>query len=96
MEITKVSAHKFLVQSESSEGQYKVVLSGESKGTISCTCRAFIFKRTCKHIDGVRELLKREGKTVKVKKLVEHFEFIEPYKMQLDKISQGALYSGKK
>ena len=91
MEIKKLSASKFIVDGDSGE-QYKVTLSGENKSSIQCTCKGFVFKRKCKHIDGVKEVLKKAGKlNVTEVKLKEHFEFIEPYKEALHKICKEVL-----
>ena len=94
MEVRKLSPNKFIVDSESGE-HYKVSLSGENKSSIQCTCKGFIFRRTCKHIDAVKEVLKKSGKKVSIKRQQEHFDFIKPYKECIDKITREVLNEEK-
>ena len=91
MEIRKLSPNKYIVDGDSGE-QYKVSLSGEGKSSIQCTCKGFVFRRTCKHIDGVREVLKKSGKRVSIKRQQEHFDFIRHYKECINKITREVLY----
>jgi hypothetical protein len=91
MEVQKISRYQYLVISDTSEEQYKVSLTGESKSMIQCTCKGFIFRRTCKHIEAVQALLKKDGKNTRVQAVKEHFDFIEPYKRSLQKIAEEIL-----
>jgi len=84
MEIKRLSPNQFLVTSDSG-AMYKVALSGESKNTITCGCKGFTFRRACKHIDAVKEVLKKEGKTVKVKTVKDGYDYIKPYKDNMKK-----------
>ena len=86
MEIRKLSANQYFVQSESGE-LYKVTLSGENKSSITCTCKGFSFRRQCKHVDAVKELLKDSGRKVRTKAAPKaDFPYVRTYQGAIKKV----------
>ena len=86
MQVNRISAKNYVVQSDSGK-MYKVQLTGESASTISCSCPGFAYRRQCKHVDAVKELLAAGGKTdVRAKRApADPFSYIVPYKRSLAK-----------
>lgn len=86
MEVKKLSSSQFIVKSDSGES-YKVSLSGVNKDQAQCTCKGFVFRRTCKHVDKVSEILRGDGKILKAKALPkEGFDFLESYRRDIDTV----------
>lgn len=84
MKINQLSPNQFLVVSDSG-ALYKIALSGEDKSAIVCGCKGFMFRRECKHIDAVKELLSKQGKKVRVKIVKDRYDYIKPYKESMRK-----------
>lgn len=83
MKIEKLSDRKYFVYSDSGK-IYEVKFTGESKSTVSCNCQGFTFRRSCKHIDAVRELLKDKGKVIRVAAAPrDPYDYREVYEKQI-------------
>lgn len=90
MEVKRISPNQFFVQSDGGE-LYKVSITGESKNTISCSCKGFTFRHNCKHVEEVRAIMESEGKKVKPKAVAKGtYEYITPYKESIQKVLDGA------
>jgi hypothetical protein len=96
MDIRKLSANQFFVQSDSGE-LYKVTLSGENKSSITCTCKGFSFRRTCKHVDAVKELLAQTGRKVRTKSAPKaDFPYVHIYEPAIRKVLELKKYTPPK
>lgn len=91
MAITALSKNQYLVESESGE-TYKVQLTGPDHSIITCTCKGFQFRRSCKHIEEIKDMLKESGRKIKVAKqpLVD-FPYIKAYIDDIYKTAKSVL-----
>lgn len=67
MPLVPMSKNQFLYESESGDA-YKIQLTGPDHAVITCTCKGFQFRRSCKHVDEVKELMKSSGRKVHIAK----------------------------
>ncbi len=84
MDYVKISDVKYFIKSDSGN-TYTVRLIGDTRSTITCSCKSYIMRKRCKHSDFIKDLVSSTtSKTLRVQaKPKDPFDYREPYEKQI-------------